>query len=416
MNLPLNHNIPNIMHIDLNSCFAMIEQQANPFLRKKPIAVAAYATANGCILAPSIEAKGYGIKTGMRVRDARLLCPNLIVRAPDPSKYRDVHIKFRNIFRDYSPSVTPKSIDEAILDFSTQRYTQENLVAIAHEIKQRMKTEIGDWITCSVGLATNRALAKLGAGLHKPDGLDIITHKNLRDTLSTLKLIDICGIADKNEVRLNSFGIFTPVQFLDASEITLKRVFGGFVGYYWYMRLRGWEIDDVDYGRKSIGQQYALQHHTANPEELARLLMKLTEKMGRRLRADGSAAQGVHVSVVYQDYMHWHQGKKFDSQLYTSQELYKKVLWLFNRRPYPGKTVSKLAVSCFDLIPSESAQLGLFDRNIDKKRKVSDAMDVINDKYGEFVITPALMMGMDGEILDRIAFGRIRELEKIETI
>src|ERR687886_428279 len=116
--LPLNYNAPTIMHVDLNSCFATIEQQANPFLRGKPIVVAAYSSPNGCVVAPSIEAKQYGIKTGMTVRDARLLYPKVIVRTPDPTKYRAVHLMFRKIFRDYSPDVTPKSIDEAVIDLT----------------------------------------------------------------------------------------------------------------------------------------------------------------------------------------------------------------------------------------------------------------------------------------------------------
>jgi DNA polymerase IV len=118
MPLALNHNPPRIMHVDLNSCFATIEQQANPLLRGKPIVVAAYDTPNGCVVAPSIEAKRYGIKTGMTVRDARLLYPRVIVRTPDPSKYRFVHLQFRKIFQDYSPDVTPKSIDEAVIDLT----------------------------------------------------------------------------------------------------------------------------------------------------------------------------------------------------------------------------------------------------------------------------------------------------------
>src|ERR671913_1249458 len=118
MSLALNHNPPTIMHVDLNSCFATIEQQANPLLRGKPIVVAAYDTPNGCVVAPSIEAKQYGIKTGMTVRDARLLYPGVIVRTPDPQKYRYVHLMFRRIFQDYSPDVTPKSIDEAVLNIT----------------------------------------------------------------------------------------------------------------------------------------------------------------------------------------------------------------------------------------------------------------------------------------------------------
>ena len=106
------------MFVDLNSAFASCEQQANPLLRGKPMVVAAYDTPNGCVVAPSIEAKQYGIKTGMTVREARLLCPQVIVRTPNPDLYRAVHLMFRKIFRDYSPAVTPKSIDEAVIDLT----------------------------------------------------------------------------------------------------------------------------------------------------------------------------------------------------------------------------------------------------------------------------------------------------------
>jgi DNA polymerase IV len=177
MPLALNHNPPTIMHVDLNSCFATIEQQANPLLRGKPMVVAAYNTPNGCVVAPSIEAKRYGIKTGMTVRDARLLYPKVIVRMPDPEKYRYVHRMFRKIFQDYSPDVTPKSIDEAVIDLThTLELFKGGVTGIGNEIKKRFREEIGEWMQCSIGVSTNRFLAKLAASLHKPDGLDIIDH------------------------------------------------------------------------------------------------------------------------------------------------------------------------------------------------------------------------------------------------
>ena len=120
---------PRIVHVDLNSCFATLEQQASPHLRGKPIVVAAYDSPGGCVVAPSIEAKRLGIKTGMSVRDARILCPEVIVRTPHPSLYRDAHMRFRKIFMDYTPEVTPKSIDEAILDF-----THVNTQVLFHKI------------------------------------------------------------------------------------------------------------------------------------------------------------------------------------------------------------------------------------------------------------------------------------------
>jgi DNA polymerase IV len=411
MPLPINHNQPLIMHVDLNSCFATIEQQANPLLRGKPIVVAAYNSPNGCVVAPSIEAKRFGIKTGMTVRDARLLYPAVIVRTPDPAKYRAVHGQFRKIFMDYSPDVTPKSIDEAVIDF-TDTYALHNrsLTDIGQEIKRRFRNEIGEWMVCSIGISTNRFLAKLAASLKKPDGLETIDHTTVLSVYKHVSLLDLNGINTRYAARLNASGIFTPMEFYGASLDTLKKqVFQSIVGYYWYLRLRGYEIDQVEFGRKSFGNTYALGKQTNDPRELAKLLMKLCEKTGRRLRRAAYAAHGVHVSCVYTDFSFWHTGRKVDVPLYTTQEIYLKALRLLNQSGYT-KRVRNLAVSVYDLIPQHSEQLELFAT---KSHAVAEAMDKINDKYGEFVITPALMLGMDDTIIDRIAFGGVKELEEL---
>lgn len=411
MELPINKSRPLAMHIDLNSCFATIEQQANPLLRGRPIAVAAYDTNNACILAPSIEAKRYGIKTGMRVRDARILYPNLIVRAPDAPKYRDVHLRFKKIFQDYSPNVLPKSIDEAVIDFSPTIHLFPDLVKVARQIKQRMRQEIGEWIVCSIGIAPNRFLAKLGATLHKPDGLTVIDHTNLLHIYATCQLLDFCGINVRYESRLNFNQIFTPLDFFNASSDRLqKQVFKSIVGLYWYQRLRGYEVDSIETTTKTIGQQYALSRPTNNPFELSRILMKLCEKMGRRLRYAKFQAHGIHVAARLKNYSYWHKGEKIYQELYTTQDLYHQAWRVFEKRPRE-QIVTLLAVNCFTLNSADTTQLDLFNTSKVKWRKVSNAVDTINDRYGEFVITPATMMDMEKIVLDRIAFGRIRELE-----
>ena len=399
------------MHVDLNSCFATIEQQANPLLRGKPMVVAAYDTPNGCVVAPSIEAKQYGIKTGMTVRDARLLYPRVIVRMPDPEKYRYVHRMFRKIFQDYSPDVTPKSIDEAVIDLThTLELFKGGVTDIGNEIKKRFRQEIGEWMQCSIGVSTNRFLAKLAASLHKPDGLDIIDHTNVLDIYKRVKLLDLNGINTRFQARLNAAGIFTPMEFYQAPlDLLKKQVFQSILGYYWYLRLRGHEIDAVDFKRKSFGNTYALQKQTNDPRELAKLLMKLCEKTGRRLRRARYSAQGVHVSCVFTDVSWWHIGRKFDVPVYTTRDIYVKALLLLNSSEYP-KRVRNLAVSVYDLIPSTNEQMELFSSPM---HAVSEAMDKINDRWGEFVITPALMMGMENIILDRIAFGGVKELEEM---
>jgi DNA polymerase-4 len=411
MPLPINRNQPLIMHVDLNSCFATIEQQANPLLRGKPIVVAAYNSPKGTVVAPSIEAKHYGIKTGMQVWEAKLLYPKVIVRTPDPAKYRAVHLQFRNIFQDYSPAVSPKSIDEAVIDFTdTYALYNRTLVDIGKEIKRRFRAEIGEWMTCSIGIGTNRFLAKLAASLQKPDGLTVIDHTNVLSVYERVSLLDLNGINTKNQARLNTAGIFTPLEFFQASVDTLKKlVFQSIAGYYWYLRLRGHEIDDVDFARKSFGNTYALGKQTNDARELAKLLMKLCEKTGRRLRRAQYAASGVHVACVYTDFSSWHTGRKVEIPVYTTREIYLKALWLLNMSGYP-KPVRNLAVSVYDLVPHQSEQLEMFSS---KSHAVAEAMDRINDKYGEFVITPALMMGMDDTIIDRIAFGGVKELEEL---
>jgi DNA polymerase-4 len=213
MPLPINRNQPLIMHVDLNSCFATIEQQANPLFRGKPLVVAAYNTPGGCVVAPSIEAKRFGIKTGMTVRDAKLLYPGVIVRPPDPPKYRAVHLQFRKIFTDYSPAVSPKSIDEAVIDFTdTYALYKRSLIDIGKEIKRRFREEIGEWMRCSIGIGTNRFLAKLAASLKKPDGLTVIDHTNVLSVYNQVGLLDLNGINTKYQARLNAAGIFTPME------------------------------------------------------------------------------------------------------------------------------------------------------------------------------------------------------------
>ncbi len=413
--MQINHNAPTIMHIDLNSCFATIEQQADPLLRNKPIVVAAYTSPGGCVVAPSIEAKREGIKVGMTVRDAKLLCRDVVVLPPDPPKYRDVHEKFKHIFTQYSPNVHPKSIDEAVIDFANTPAYIRGLVDIGREIKQRIRGEIGEWLSCNVGISTNRFLAKLAASLHKPDGLDVITHENLRDVYRSVTLTDLHGINTRFEARLNAYGIMTPLDFLGSSMYTLKKyVFRSITGHHWFLRIRGWEVDAVQFDRKSYGQEYSLGHKTDDPYELSKLIMKLCEKIGRRMRRDGKAARGIHVAITYTDRTYWHRGRTVHVPLYATQDIYTKAMWVFNQQPQ-RKAVAKLSVSCSSLVEKDTKQLSLFKDFSNKKEIVADAADELNNRYGEYVVTPALMMGMGGLVMDRVAFGGIKELQDLYT-
>ena len=400
------------MHIDINSCFATIEQQANPFLRGKPVAVAAFTTGKGCILAASIEAKRLGIKTGMRVMDGQAIYPKLVVLPPDPWKYRNVHLKLRKIISDYTNDFAPKSIDEFVLNMKDYSALKDSpMKQTAQKIKQRIKKEIGEWITVSIGIAPNRYLAKIGAGLHKPDGLDEINKDNFLRIYKNLKLTDLTGIKTANAARLNSAGIYSVMDFYNAPIWKLKAAFHSITGLYWHTRLSGYEIDDVEYGRHSFGNSVAIGANLSRIEDLSPILARLTEKMCSRLRAAGYRARGVHLILVYKNGSVWHKGRLMSRDLFDSKDFYKAAFRLL-LEANPNTPVLNLAVSCFNLTKNEAFQLNFFE-NVLTRTDLVRAVDQVNERWGEFTVSSARSLGGAKVVMDRIAFGGIRELEEL---
>jgi DNA polymerase-4 len=495
----INKQLPYIMHIDLNSCFAIIEQQANRLLRGKPVAVPAYDTPRGMVIASSYEAKAKGIKLGVTVAQARALAPNVSVLTPDPAKYRAAHRLFKEVLLEYSPDVTPKSIDEFVVDFSKSKFLKkslESLVAnrekndsssrlatrdsrllhnhlmleIGREIKEKIRERLGEWVTVNIGIAPNRFLAKYAAGFDKPDGMTLIDCTNLekyyrcgtkhecpedKAGCKDMHLVDLPGINVRYRARLRAGGVYTPLDFLRADKHVLqKQIFKSIHGVHWYRRLRGYEVDAVVFRQKSIGHQYALSEKTADREKLEHLLMKLCEKTGRRLRRNQYYATGIHLHLgfVQDGGAHfrdsgqesaassgfpvspapssWHHGEKVLHRLYSTQDIYEAAKRLLHSVEI-ARRVRIMSVHVYGLQPWEPLQLSLFEvqqldkarcqgssltgggevvRGVEAGKRASDAVDAINDRYGEFVITPATMLDMQGTILDRIAFGQVRDL------
>ncbi|MEK7065581.1 MAG: hypothetical protein AAB961_01185 [Patescibacteria group bacterium] len=424
-----------VMHIDLNSCFASIEQQANPLLRGKPVVVAAYTTGNGCILASSREAKKLGIKTGMNVGDGKNIYPRLVVLPPDPEKYRWVNRRLRVLMSSYTARFSVESIDEMVMDlmgtpaltshlrgvgtFTSEVSVAQSMVDIGCEIKERVRKEIGDWLTVSIGIAPNRYLAKVASNLHKPDGLDIITKETILNVFATIQLEDLCGIKEGIGRRLVVAGITTPVLLARASAVALIRALHSKTGYWWWQRLHGWEdgvlYKDFESGQnlqKTFGQSFALgTPRLPQDPELWKILSQLIIKMGRRLRSDGLVARGISVSCFFRDSSYWHKNKTVSVPLFADDDFFRygRELLLLA----PAKLVRNLAVTSFDLLSKDTGQLPLWDADR-KKRKITEVLDAIADRWGEFTVTPARMLSMEQKVLDRIAFGRIRELTKVD--
>lgn len=408
-NLEFNPKESTILHIDLNSCFATIEQQANHLLRGKPIAIAPYNTPKGCIIAPSIEAKRFGIKVGMQIQEGKLLCPNLIILEPDPQKYRNIHLAFRKLLATYTNNIEPKSIDEFVLDIEGYPAQKIGIKNVAAEIKNKIKQQIGDWLTVSIGIGPNRFLAKTASNLHKPDGLDEINISNFKKIYNNLNLTDLTGIANNNAIRLNKVEIHSVLDFYKASPNKLKLCFESVVGYHWYLRLRGWEPDNIQFERKSFGNSFALQKHEIDLEKITPILYKLVQKMTMRMRKSGYKTQGVHVSILYTNGCHWHQGMKTEASLSYFGDIYKIAYKILKHTPYKYP-IRNLAVSCFNLSNKDVVQTSLFD-DLPKKERLAESIDKINERWGDFVITPAKLLNSEKYVVDRISFGGVRELE-----
>ncbi len=399
-----NPAAPTIMHVDLNSCFATIEQQANPLIRGKPMVVAAYTTGRGCILAASVEAKRLGIETGMRVFEGKNLYPRLVVLAPDPEKYRWVNRKLRVLLSSYTPYLSVESIDEMVMDVAHAPRT--DMISLAHEIKRRIKEEIGEWLTVSIGIAPNRYLAKVASGLHKPDGLDMITKENIEEILTGLRLEDLCGIKEGNAGRLRLAGIRTPVEFYHASAITLVGALHSKTGWEWWQRIHGYENSAISgQDQKTFGQSFALgTFRVPNDPELTKIMTQLIVKMGRRLRAAGLVARALSVSLLFDDYSHWVKNARRCEPLFADSDFLGEARGLLIQAP--AKPVRILTVTSFFLTPRGTGQIGLWNTD-ERKWKITNAVDAIADRWGEFTVIPGRMLGMEQKVLDRIAFGRV---------
>ncbi|NTW22586.1 DNA polymerase IV [Candidatus Falkowbacteria bacterium] len=402
----MKHRI--IVHLDMNSYFASVEQQANPFLRGRSVAVCAYLSENGTIIASSVEAKAKGIKTGTRVSDALRLDPELVLVENEPAKYRTVTERIFNILRSYTDAMEPYSIDEAFMDLTGWVKDFAEAEQVAQKIKQRITIEVGDWLRCSVGISWTKFLAKFAGDIAPKGGVLVITSENLESFL----LCDVqtaWGIGKAMAARLRSYGIVTLLDLKNSDPILLRLRLGS-CGYYLWCHVNGREISGVAQEAslpKSIGHSYCLPRKTSDKEYLAKALLKLCEKTGRRLRALGLEAKTGH---LYASCLHdsYHQ-KTFRSQegIFTTNDLFMPLhaFLLQTNLPLP---VFKLAVTVTGLAPV-SNQLELFsDRS--KHKDISLAMDRINDRYGEYTVKSGLMLGSDDMAKDRVGFRKVAGL------
>ena len=407
--LGLNTADPATLVIDLNCAFASIEQQHEPALRGRPLAIAAYATDAATIVSSSREARDLGIKTGMKVFEAKALFPAVIVREPNPPLYRDVSDKLIEIMERHTPDVLRMSIDEASMNLAgTPNLKKLGPEGVGRAIKAAIRQEIGECVTASVGVSTSIWMAKQASNLDKRDGLQRIDHSNLVAVFEKLRLTDLSGIAEATARRLARGGILTPVQFLRATTPRLR--LAGMheeVAKGWSMRLRGFEVGGFETARrKSYSHSHVLARATASQRELEELLMRLSDMVGRRLRAANRRGTIVSVGVVYRpDAGHFSRQAKQPQPVATGDEIYQAALTLLAARD-PRLTVGTLGVGLSGLTEGDAGQLDLFgEPAAPRKERLEAAVDAIRDRFGEDAMQRSRLLGRARVVRDRIAFG-----------
>jgi DNA polymerase-4 len=286
-----------IAHVDLNSFFATVEQQANPLLRGKALGVCSYLHERGAVIAASVEAKRRGMKVGWNVEKCRRVVPDAIFVENDPPKYRTVSSRVFKLLHEVCENMERYSIDEAFFDLTGWYDSNESALEALKNMRARMKREIGEWLDFSIGIAPTRFLAKTGSDFKKPGGNTIITPDNLDWVLGQLGLEDVCGIGPRTRIRLEEVGYRTLLDVKHAPIANLIHAFGK-RGYFLWSDLNGKEVEGVDGLEalpKSIGHSYCVPRTANRDRKIEGLLAKLTDRASRRLRRESLMAGTIFV-------------------------------------------------------------------------------------------------------------------------
>jgi DNA polymerase-4 len=346
----------------------------------------------------------------MKVFEAKVLCPAVIVREPNPPRYRDVSDTLVEILRRHSPDVLRMSIDEASMNLAgTPDLAKLGPEGVGRAVKRQIRDEIGECVTASVGISTSIWMAKQASNLNKRDGLERIDHTNLISVFERLRLTDLSGIADATARRLAPAGIHTPMDFLRATAPRLRgagmraEVAGG-----WAKRLRGFEVGAFEHSaRKSYSHSHVLARATASQRELEELLMRLSEMVGRRLRAGGRRGRVVSIGVVYRPDAgsHFSRQTTLPHPIATGDEIYRAALKLLDARDH-RLLVGTLGVGLSGLSEYGTGQLEMFgDDPSGRHHRLEAAVDRIRDRFGEDAVQRSRLLGRAPVVRDRIAFG-----------
>jgi len=390
-----------IAHVDMNAFFASVEQKQNPHLRGKPVLVCGNPDGRSVVATASYEARAYGVKTGMTLWEAKKLCPNAILVQCDVEKYVYTSMKLLSIYRSFTPKVEAFSVDEAFLDLTGTQRLFGSPEEIARKIKKRIRTKLG--LLCSVGIASNKLLAKLGSDLKKPDGLVYLSDEKLPLVFEKLPVSSLCGIGSRLSSHLEKLGIRTCGDLRRYPPEVLERKFGK-VGIY--LSNMGKGIGDVEvlyYYQsepiKSVGHSHTLDQDAYSEDLIERLVFQLSEQVGKRLRRYGYKGKTVCLTLRYSDFSTFSKRRTLNRFIWDGRDIYLEAMRIFEML-YNGFGGIRLAGVSVSNLKEETTQLSLFPEE-EKKERLLETMDRINQRYGDFTISWARLSkkSEDGNVI-----------------
>ena len=393
------------LFLDMDNYFASVEQQARPELRGKPVGVLPVMSEGSCCIAASAHAKRRGVKTGTRVYDAKRFCPDIQFVEARPAYYVEVHKQILKAIDTVVPVDKVWSIDEMAVKLLGNEREDANARDIGKRVKQAVADEVGEVLTCSVGLAPTRLLAKVACELGKPDGLCALPLESLPGKIETLELTDLPGINVGIRARLHRKGVCTIRELWDMSAQQAQEAWGSIEGRRYWMALHGQEPVLPAEVRRMFTHANVLAPELRTEHGAHSVMTRLLHKAAARLRCHSYVAHTLWATLSYEDDRKWADEIPLPAcqDTVTVIEHFER---LWKRKRTTGKPV-KVSIGVGGLEPYHCATGRLFD-GVDHRRGLGEIIDKVNAKFGNHSVYLGGMHDIaDKEMQDKIAFGRV---------
>ncbi|MFI7427147.1 DNA polymerase IV [Micromonospora sp. NPDC049836] len=381
-----------ILHVDMDAFFASVEVRRRPELRGRPVVVGGIGP-RGVVSSASYEARRYGVRSAMPTARARALCPDAVYLPPDFTQYSAASRAVMRIFRDVTPLVEPLSLDEAFLDVTGARRLFGAPAEIARLIRRRVAEEQS--LTCSVGVAPSKFVAKLGSTRAKPDGLLVVPAARVLEFLHPLPVGALWGVGERSAEALRRLGLRTVGDLAEAPPGLLRRAVGEASATHLHELAWGRDPRPVspEHVEKSIGAEVTFDVDVTDPVEIRRALLALAEKVGARLRAAGQVGRTVALKVRLADFRTVSRSRTLTVPTDTAREMF-DTAWALWTALAPGEPVRLVGVRMEGLAGVEETPqqltLGAPERGW---REAEVAADAAAARFGRSVIGPASLLG-----------------------